>query len=557
MNRHNANDPAATRQYYIGVDVGTSSARATIIASNGVILATASQTIAIHHPLPNHYEQSSADIWQQVCAVTKDVVAMAHVDPAHVAGIGFDATCSLVAVSATDTPVAVSTTHNAQWNIIMWMDHRADQETAVINATRHAVLDCTGGQISIEMEMPKLLWLHRHLPDTCKDAAHFFDLPDYLTWKATGGTADRSQCSLACKWTYLPKATSAAMGRTEGFQRDFLELIGLGGLDVGKLQSRLARAVGERAGYLSEQAAAELGLTTKVAVGVSMIDAYAGAIATLAVPDTNPNNNLALISGTSSCHIAMSDMPIAIPGVWGPYEGVLLPEMFAMEGGQSAAGKLIDHVLASHPCFAETKDKATGEGKTIYEHLNAYLHRLANDKKCHMAALTQHLHVLPDFHGNRSPLSDATLRGMISGLDLDASVHSLALLYLATTQALALQTRHIIDEANTAGHDLRRICMSGGLAQNAVYVQVHADVTRLDVVLPKYPDASVVHGAAVLGAAATGAFGGLWDTMRALTQPGDTVHPSADPSVVAFYDKKYRAFHAMYDHQRALREIMS
>ncbi|KNE71617.1 FGGY-family pentulose kinase [Allomyces macrogynus ATCC 38327] len=468
---------------------------------------------------------------------------MAHVDPAHVAGIGFDATCSLVAVSATDTPVAVSTTHNAQWNIIMWMDHRADQETAVINATQHAVLDCTGGQISIEMEMPKLLWLHRHLPDTCKDAAHFFDLPDYLTWKATGGTADRSQCSLACKWTYLPKATSAAMGRTEGFQRDFLELIGLGGLDVAKLQSRLAHAVGERAGYLSEQAAAELGLTTKVAVGVSMIDAYAGAIATLAVPDTNPNNNLALISGTSSCHIAMSDKPIAIPGVWGPYEGVLLPDMFAMEGGQSAAGKLIDHVLASHPCFAETKDKATGEGKTIYEHLNA--------------SATWHLHVLPDFHGNRSPLSDATLRGMISGLDLDASVHSLALLYLATTQALALQTRHIIDAANTAGHDLRRICMSGGLAQNAVYVQVHADVTRLDVVLPKYPDASVVHGAAVLGAAATGAFGGLWDTMRALTQPGDTVHPSTDPSVVAFYDKKYRAFHAMYDHQRALREIMS
>ncbi len=68
----------------------------------------------------------------------------------------------------------------------MWMDHRAEKEASFINQTHHKVLDYVGGKISLEMQTPKLLWLKKHLPVSYDKSQEFFDLPDFLRWKATG-----------------------------------------------------------------------------------------------------------------------------------------------------------------------------------------------------------------------------------------------------------------------------------------------------------------------------------------------------------------------------------
>lgn len=52
--------------------------------------------------------------------------------------------------------------------------------------------------------------------------------------------------------------------------------------------------------------------------------------------------------------------------------------------------------------------------------------------------LTKSLHIWPDFHGNRSPIADPNLFGMISGLTLCNDEENLALIYLATLQALSV-----------------------------------------------------------------------------------------------------------------------
>ena len=57
--------------YYIGVDVGTASVRAALVSSNGSIVSSASRPLQIWQPLPDFYEQSSEDIWENVCAVVK------------------------------------------------------------------------------------------------------------------------------------------------------------------------------------------------------------------------------------------------------------------------------------------------------------------------------------------------------------------------------------------------------------------------------------------------------------------------------------------------------
>lgn len=57
---------------YVGVDVGTASVRAALVSSEGRILKLASEALQIWHPLPEkYYEQSSDDVWRQLCQVVK------------------------------------------------------------------------------------------------------------------------------------------------------------------------------------------------------------------------------------------------------------------------------------------------------------------------------------------------------------------------------------------------------------------------------------------------------------------------------------------------------
>ena len=101
-------------------------------------------------------------------------------------GIGFDATCSLVALNSSGDPVTVSPSREACRNVILWLDHRAIDQAKRINDTHHQVLSYVGGAISPEMAAPKLLWLKEHLRDCCWEKCDLFlDLPEFLTYRAT------------------------------------------------------------------------------------------------------------------------------------------------------------------------------------------------------------------------------------------------------------------------------------------------------------------------------------------------------------------------------------
>lgn len=148
--------------------------------------------------------------------------------PSLVHGIGFDATCSLCAFSTeTDEPVSVTGPgFNTDRNVILWLDHRAVKETHVINATGHKVLRYVGGKMSLEMEIPKILWLKNNMPEETFAKCQFYDLVDALTHIATGGNT-RSFSSMVCKQGYLPKGVE---GSVKGWQEDFLQEIGLADL---------------------------------------------------------------------------------------------------------------------------------------------------------------------------------------------------------------------------------------------------------------------------------------------------------------------------------------
>nr|XP_057924304.1 FGGY carbohydrate kinase domain-containing protein isoform X2 [Doryrhamphus excisus] len=266
---------------------------------------------------------------------------------------------------------------------------------------------------------------------------------------------------------------------------------------------------------------------------------------------------MAMICGTSSCHMAISERPLFVPGVWGPCLSAMVPDLWLNEGGQSATGRLIDHMVKGHAAYALLQEKALRRCPTtvdsIYSYLNDHLSGMATSCSA-VDLLGSGLHVWPDFHGNRSPLADPTLKGMVVGLSLSQTLDDLALLYLCTMQALALGTLHILEAMREAGHDIKTIFLCGGLSKNALFVQIHANATGLPVVLPDQTEAVLV-GAAILGACASQDHGTIQDAMSKMAKVGKVVHP--DYNLLSFYQRKYKVFRRLVDHQREYRALMN
>src|SRR6478609_7422297 len=526
---------AASPACFLGVDVGTGSARAGVFDASGVMLGNHSEAIATFRPAEDFVEQSSQDIWRACGVAIRGALSTAGSKPEQIASLAFDATCSLVALAADDSPVTVSPSGRDEQNVIVWMDHRALAQAAAINQTKHEVLRYVGGSISPEMETPKLLWLKQHLPESFARAARFLDLPDFLSYRATGNDC-RSHCTTVCKWTYLGHEN----GGRGAWSRSFFEQIGLGELlaDDARRIGREVRPLGERVGLLSERSASELGLVAGIPVGVSVIDAHAGGIGLLGgtlpgevLDGSNFETRLALIGGTSSCHMAVSKEARWVDGVWGPYYSAMIPGMWLTEGGQSATGALIDHVLQSHARYSELTSIAAARSVSVYTVLNER----------------------PDHHGNRSPRADPSLRGMISGLKLSATVDALALEYLATIQAIAHGTRHIIDTMNANGYCIDTVIATGGDSKNPIFLREHADATGARILLPKEPEA-VLLGSAMLAARAAGHFPSVVEAMTQMSAVSSVIEPN--PAARAFHDKKQRVFLRMHDDQLAYRREM-
>jgi len=543
-------------RFFLGIDVGTGSARAGIFDAAGAMHGLGGEPITLWRPAEDHVEQSSDDIWRACGVAVRAALEAAGLQGNAIAGVGFDATCSLVALDAQDRPVSVSASGADLQNVVVWMDHRALQQASRINATRHAVLRYVGGVISPEMQTPKLLWLKQNLPDTWKRTARFLDLPDFLSYRATGVDV-RSLCTTVCKWTYL--GHEGASGRWDASYFEAIGLSDLAAQGFARIGARV-RPIAERVGGLSARSAQELGLASGIPVGVSIIDAHAGGLGLIgsaldgrAPDEAELEQRLALIGGTSSCHMAVSRQPRYIQGVWGPYYSAMLPGMWLTEGGQSATGALIDHVIQGHARGQELRQTAQARGTTVYALLNERLAALAEGRDF-PAQLTSELHVLPYFHGNRSPRADPHLRGMISGLKLSDSVDALALLYLATIQAIALGTRHILEELDANGYRIRTLIACGGDLKNPLFVREHADATGCRIALPREPEA-VLLGSAMIGAVACGAQPSLLAAMGAMSAVERLVEPGPG-AVRAYHDAKYKVFHRLYADQRAYGELM-
>ncbi len=521
------------------VDVGTASARAGIFDTNGTMLGRSAHSIEINRRGSDQAEHNSENIWLQVCAAVQTATTELGVDPTLIKAIGFDATCSLVVRGRGGQQLPVSLDGDPQWDTLAWHDHRAINEADDCTLTGADLLDFVGSTVSPELQIPKLMWLKKNVPDTWAKSAAIFDLADFLTWKSTGSTA-RSQGPLSSKWMFMAHDH-------EPWRGDFFAKIGLEDWRERAALPATAVPTGKAIGRISSFAAAQLGLSEGCIVASGLIDAHAGTLGLIGAMAGRPQElerNLALVAGTSNCVATLSTTPRRFAGVWGPYFGAALNGWWLSEAGQSATGALLDHMIRLHGAGGEPSE-------AMHRRIVARVRELRAMEGSDLAA---RLHILPDFHGNRSPGSNPRARGSVSGLNLDASFDGLCRLYWRTCVGIALGVRHMVEKIVDNDHQYDAIFMAGGHTRNPLLLEIYRDSVGLPLATLPGTDA-VLLGTAMNAAAAAKLHPSIEIAAQLMCQPSKLHQP--DPKSKSRVARDYAIFLEMIEQRTVLEKMQS
>lgn len=522
--------------FFLSIDVGTGSLRAALVTINGSIHALESAPI-ITWKSPAIMEQSSDNIWQVCIHVVRQLVTRHQINPEQIIGIGVDSTASLVLLDSSFKALALP--GNKKANILGWMDHRAVTQAETLSAQYPHLLKGMGAKLIPETSIARLFWLKQEAPDLWQKTGCILDLYDFMVWKCTG-IISRSSTAIS----HLN--TNKALLNVE--------------LDCEDRLRGDNYAIGSTVGSgLHRQAASELGLLQGTPVASGIVDGLGGTLSTLL---SQPKDGCADISldtitrrismtvGTSAVYAASSKQAVESPCFWGPWPS-MFKGFYKYIIRQTAAGALIDHIIQSHPAYIATQNAAISLGLSIYQYLHLILKNLSGDKPLEL--LTENIHIQPDFTGNHCPRMDSSLRGMISGLSLDNSEQSLAIIYLATLQALALGAKHNIQLLTESGIKTEMLLACGGLSKNDLFMQLHVDAMDIPAALPYEPDAMLLSGA-IIAAVATKAYLNLEQAMKSMTRYREVIEPNNEIQI--YLNKKYEVFQEMYKDQIKYRSIM-
>jgi D-ribulokinase len=360
-------------------------------------------------------------------------------------------------------------------------------------------------------------------------------------------------CTLTCKWNYL--------AHEHRWSRGYFERLGLDDLaadDYARIGSRIVAPGGALGSGLTAEAAREFGLAEGTPVGASLIDAHAGGVGMIGGRAMHGGTadvckRLAYIVGTSACIMATTAEPRFVEGVWGPYYSGMVPGLWLNEGGQSAAGAAIDHLLKSHPGHPEAAAAARSSGLDIPAFLERRIvSRVASVGEA--ALIGRDVHVFPEFLGNRSPFADPDSRAVVSGLDLDADLGSIERLFVAGLCGLAYGLADVIDTFRSNDVDSDLIVIGGGAGRSALVRQIMADTTGLAVAVPDTAE-PVLLGAAMLGAVAANAYSSIGEAMSAMSAISDFSEPTV-PAIADFHRAKRRVHRLMREFDSASRSAM-
>jgi FGGY-family pentulose kinase len=507
-----------TSPLFLGLDVGTQSLRAALIDEHGTCRAFATAPLDTTHPRPSWAEQDANQWWQAARTAVPEALARADARPADLAGIGLDCTsCTVIPARADGTPV-----HRA----LLWMDQRSYREAEEISASADPCLRYVSGVVSPEWMLPKALWLKRNAPAAYESAERLVECTDWFMYRLTGEWT-LSLNNVSVKWNYARP--------DGGWSQALLRRCGLDDLPAKWPPNVVPLGKGEL--RLSATAAGELGLRPGIPVAQGGVDAYLGMLGMGAVGA----GDLAMIMGSSTCHLAMSAAGVFGSGMLGCYPDAVVEGLYTLEGGQTATGSIINW-YRQHFAGNEAAE-ADRTGRNVYELLDA--------RAAAVPPGSDGLICLDYWQGNRCPLKDPRARGTLWGLTLS---HGPGHVFRSIYEATAYGTRHILEDLEAHGFSVGRLFAGGGGAKSRLWLQIHADVLGRPIHLPREAEACAL-GSALVAAVHAGHYADFDEAARRMVQLAGVVEPQAGNRRA--YDYFFGKYVATYPALRALMHEMA
>ena len=501
----------------LAVDVGTEEARAAAFDEAGRLAAVATAPVPLLRPADGAAVYRMDAIWSAAGAAIRACLAGGPDLGMRVVGLGFAASPSLVLDAEGPAPLEEGA------NVLAWCDRRAEAEAQEMTLAGGASLAGTGGSVTPDRHLPRLLWLKRHSPAAFARLRAVRDLCDELTRRASGN--DRhSLAALATRWPY--QADLDDPWRHDAFAAAGLEEVwGLGALSGDPVPA------GRRQGALRGDVAEFLGLPPGIPVAAGLPDSLAGLLGALGrnLP-SRLGRTLAVVGGRSTALLALSAAPRDIPGIGGPWVDALFPSLFLHEAGQPCAGAALDLLLAHHP-GGPGEVSATAHAETAADILACL--------DTEGPAFAARRHLVPDWCGTLSPWGDGTLRALVTGAGEDRTPRAFLETYYATARALALQLRHIAGHLAAHGLAAERVSLVGGQARNPLLRRLYRDAIGPDLVVCDHPE-PVLLGAAMAAAVAAGVHPTLQNALDIMAPPQARLAP--DP----FWRRAHDAAYAIY-----------
>ena len=533
-------------KYTIGVDFGSESGRSVLVdVADGREIAEAVYPYSnsvIDERLPESgvvlepdWALQDPDDYIRTFKITiPAVLKKSGIDPADVIGIGIDFTaCTMLPVKADGTPLCDLPEFRNQphaW-VKLWKHHAAQPEADLINETARKMgegwLDRYGGKISSEWFFSKALQIANEAPHIYKAADRLLEAADWVVWQLTG-VETRNSCTAGYK---------AMWSKREGFPSKayFKALNPLMENVIDEKMTRDIRPIGDKAGGLTEQAAAWTGLKAGTAVAIANVDAHVAVPATTVVEP----GRMVMIMGTSTCHMVLGKEEHLVPGICGYVEDGILPGLFGYEAGQSCVG---DH-------FAWfTENCVPGAYEREAQARGISIHQLLEEKASKLKPGESGLLALDWWNGNRSVLVDVDLTGLLLGATLLTKPEEI---YRALIEATAYGTRVIVEALEKNGVPVTELVACGGLPEkNQLLMQIYADVTGREFKVSASAQTPAL-GSAMFGAVAAGKAAGGYDTIYAaapLMGKLKELTYKPNPQAVAVYEKLFAEYVGLHDY---------
>lgn len=455
-------------RHVLAIDQGTTSSRAIVYDAAGAELGSAQQEFEQVFPRAGWVEHDPEAIWRSVLEVCRGAIERAGVEPASIGAIGITNQRETVIVwdRKSGRPI---------YNAIVWQDRRTAERCRRLAADGHLALvrERTGLTIDPYFSATKLAWLLDEVPRAREQAKAgrlaFGTVDSFLLWRLTAGRVHRTDATNASR-TMLFDIHEQAWSREllalldipESLLPEVCDCIA----EFGETEPALLGAGVPVHGMAGDQQAALIGQAC-FERGMSKSTYGTGCFVI-----TNTGGEV-----QASEHALLSTVAYRLAG----------EVTYGLEGSIFVAGSAVQWLRDGLGLIAHARDTEALARET---------------------GVVESVHVVPAFTGLGAPHWDPDARGAILGLTRDSSA---AQIVTATLQAVAFQTRDLLEAMAEDGVTLDVLRVDGGMVRNDWLLQFLADLLGIAVERPEATESTAI-GAANLAAAGAGIVPGLADT---------------------------------------------